>query len=119
MSNEIQGVIQTLSRFNRTIRFNLVHFGPKKFGFVCEQTGKRMFLTWDTRLNAATGIVERYMTGMAYKDCAFVNPKSVAVVQGMEMAFDLLLAAGFVKIESKGENRRAVIVAEFDMNKNQ
>ncbi len=118
-SLQIAGAVQALSQFDRSIRFNLVRFGSKKFGFVCEQTGKQMFLTWDTRLAAAVGIASRYFTCQSCKDCAFVNPKSVAKIAGITMAFDLLLAAGFVKIEGTGVNRRAVVVVAHDLNKNQ
>ena len=116
---QIQGAVEVLAKFNRTIRFNLVRFGSKRFGFVCAQTGKVMFLEWNSRLDAAVGVVSRYYPAQADKDAAFINPKSVASVQGLCMAFDLILAAGFVKIEGRGQNRRAVVATNFDMNQNQ
>lgn len=115
----IANAVAILSQFNRTIRFNLVRFGSGQFGFVCQQTGKKMFLNWSTRLNAAVGIVSRYYPAQADKDSAFINPKSVAKTQGLVMAFDLLLSAGFVKIEGTGKNRRAVIATNFNMDLNQ
>lgn len=106
----IGNAVAVISKFNRSIAFSLVRFGPKQFGFICNTTGKRMFLTWKTRLDAAVGITSRYYSARADKDSAWINPKSVALAQGLPMSFDLLLAAGFVKIEREGNSRRAVAV---------
>jgi hypothetical protein len=94
----IENSFAVLSKFNRSIKLNLIRFGTRKFGFVCEQTGKKLFLEWPTRLSAAVGIASRYYTCQSYDDRAFVNPKSVAEVAGPAVAFDLLLACGFIKI---------------------
>ena len=116
---EIQNAVEILSKFRQTIRFDLVRFGSKKFGFVASQTGKKYFCESATRLDAAVGIVNRYFTAQACKDAAFINPQSVASAQGITMAFDLLLAAGYVRVEQAGGIKKAVVVESFDMNQNQ
>lgn len=117
--NTIANRVQVLSQFDRSIKFNLVRFGAKQFGFICEQTGKKMMITWKTRLDAAVGIASRYFTCQSHADCAFVNSKSVALIAGLDMAVDLLFAAGFVKIEIIAGQRMLVVVENHDMNKNQ
>jgi len=106
----ITDAVAVVSHFKQSISFRLVRFGPRQFGFVCEQTGKKMFLTWKTRLDAAVGITARYFVVQADKDSALVNPKLVATTLGIGMSLDLLLAAGFVRIEGAGSARRAVTV---------
>lgn len=106
--------VQVVSKFNRSIRFNLVRFGAKDFGFVCAQTGKRMYFKYDTRFQAGVGFARRYNADV-YPDCAYVNPISVASLFGFDMAFELLTAAGFVAVK----NGQAVVVEQFDMGKNQ
>lgn len=114
-SLQIKNAVAVLSKFDRSIKLNLVRFGPKKFGHVCEQTGKKLCFESSTRLNAAVLVASRYGTHQSYADGAYVNPKCLAKSAGLTMAFDFLIACGFVT----AKNRVAEIVQSHDMAKNQ
>ena len=115
----IANSVAVLSKFNRSIKFNLVRFQTREFGFICEQTGKKMFITYGTRLDAAVGIASRYFTCQSYRDCAFVSPFSVASVGGLDMAVDLLISAGFCRVNIVDGQRTLVVVENHDIAKNQ
>lgn len=118
MSTQIANSVAVISKFDRSIKLDLVRFGSKQFGHVCAQTGKKLFITYGTRLDAAVGIASRYFTCQSHADCAFVNPKSVATVGGLEFALDFLISAGFVRIEKIDGVRTAVAVQLHEVAKN-
>lgn len=119
MSTQIKNSVAVISKFDRSIKLQLVRFGTKKFGHICEQTGKKLFIEYSNRLDAAVGIASRYFTCQSHRDCAFVNPKSVAHSAGLEFALDFLISAGFVRIEKIEGVRTAVIIENHSLAKNQ
>lgn len=114
-SLQIKNAVAVISKFDRSIKLNLVRFGAGRFGHVCEQTGKRLFFESKSRLDAAVLIASRYGTNQSYAGGAYVNAKSLAKSDGLVMAFDFLLACGFVT----AKNRIAEIVTPHDIAKNQ
>jgi hypothetical protein len=104
--------------FNRTIAFDVKRFGTKQFGLVCRQTGKRLFLTCDTRFSLLCQIQARYPGAVSPRstpDTFYINPRSVAMFTNVDFAIELLIGAGFITCRTG----TATVVESFDPEKNQ
>lgn len=93
------GKFAILSKFNRSIQFQVVRLGTKRF-VLKSPVGKIGFIECKSRFDLLAQVQARYTGGVAAwstKDVIAINPKGVAMTAGAEMAFDLLLFSGYVK----------------------